>query len=55
MQRKKQNKKETTEDVYFSAEENNMGLPPVPFHPHSPLHSLNVTDIVIGGQVNAKR
>ena len=27
--------------------ENNTGLPPVPFHHHSPLHTLKVTDISV--------
>ena len=30
--------------VYFS-EENSTGLWLVPFHPHSPFHTLKVTDI----------
>ena len=33
-------------DVYFPGE-NNAGLPPVPFHQHSPLRTLKITDVPV--------
>ena len=50
-------KLQITIDVYFP-EENNTGLPPVPYHQHSPLHILKVTDISLkldGMQCETKR
>ena len=43
----KSNKKTKTNYTFLYAEENNTGLPPVPFHHHSPLHTLKVTDISV--------
>ena len=33
--------------MFIFPEENNTGLPPVPFHHHSPFHTLKVTDISV--------
>ena len=33
--------------MFIFPEENNMVLPPVPFHHHSPLETLKVTDISV--------
>ena len=33
--------------MFIFPKKNNTGLPPVPFHKHSPLHTLKVTDISV--------
>ena len=33
--------------MFIFPEENNAGLPPVPFHHHFPLYTLKVTDISV--------